>query len=53
VVAQVEKVLVRHGDETLVQDGEPAHARVEDPDRPLIHAEIVETPPGVYRGRVH
>ena len=36
-VSQVEEVLVREGDEALVQDGQAAHARVEDADRPLVH----------------
>jgi hypothetical protein len=29
---------VREADETLVQDGEPARARVEDADRPCVHS---------------
>ena len=37
VVAQVDDVLVRHRHEALVQDGQPAHTRVEDADRPLVH----------------
>ena len=36
-VAEVDEVLVRERDEALVQDGETAHARVEDADRPGIH----------------
>ena len=38
VVAEVREVLVGHGDEALVQDGQPAHARVEDADGPRIHS---------------
>jgi hypothetical protein len=41
VVAEIDEVLVRHRHETFVQDGEPAHSRVEYPDRPLIHVAIV------------
>ena len=41
VVAEVDKVLVRHGHEALVQDGQAAHARVEHADRPRIHTAIV------------
>jgi hypothetical protein len=40
-VAEVDEVLVRQRDEALVQDGEAAHARVEHPDRPLVHPRIV------------
>ncbi len=36
-VAEVHEVLVGKRDEALVQDGEAAHARVEDADRPWIH----------------
>ncbi len=36
-VSQIEEVLVRKRDEALVQDGEPAGARIEDPDRPSVH----------------
>jgi acyl-CoA synthetase (NDP forming) len=36
-VAQVDEVLVRKGDEALVEDGQPAHAGVEDADRALVH----------------
>ena len=36
-VAEVHEVLVRKRDEALVQDGEAAHARVEDADRARIH----------------
>jgi hypothetical protein len=32
---------VRHRDEAFVQDGQAAHARVEDADRPRIHTAIV------------
>src|SRR6266568_8867225 len=42
VVAQVDEVLVGHRHEALVQDGEPAHAGVEDPHWPRIHPGIVE-----------
>src|SRR5205085_5261808 len=38
MVAEVDEVLVRHGYEALVQDGQAAHARVEDAHRPRIHA---------------
>ena len=38
MVAEVEEVLVRQRDQTLVEDGEPAHPRVEDAHRPRIHA---------------
>src|SRR6266702_1436801 len=41
MVAEVDEVLVRHRHEALVQDGQPAHARVEDPDRPRIHRTIL------------
>ena len=34
VVAEVDEVLVRHRHEALVEDGEAAHARVEDADGP-------------------
>ena len=37
VVAEVDEVLVRHRHQALVQDGEAAHAGVEDADRPRIH----------------
>ena len=37
-VAEVEEVLVRQRHEQLVQDGQPAHARVEDTDRPRVHS---------------
>ena len=36
-VSEVDEVLVRERDEALVEDGEAAHARVEDADRPWIH----------------
>ena len=36
-VAEVDEILVRERDEALVQDGQPAHARVEDADRARIH----------------
>ena len=39
MVAEVDKVLVRHRYEAFVQDGEPAHARVEHPDRPCVHGD--------------
>jgi hypothetical protein len=38
MVAEVEKVLVRQGDEALVQDGEAADPGVEYADGPRIHA---------------
>jgi hypothetical protein len=41
MVAEVDEVLVRHGDEALVQDGQAAHARVEHAHRPRIHTAIV------------
>src|SRR5438105_2093097 len=41
VVAEVDEVLVAHRHEALVQDGEPAHPRVEDAHRPRIHAAIL------------
>src|SRR5919204_350016 len=41
VVAEVDEVLVRKGDETLVEDGQAAHARVEDAHRPRVHRPIV------------
>ena len=47
-VAQVDEVLVRHRHETLVQDGQAAHARVEDADRTRVHRR--ET---TGRGRAH
>ena len=37
VVAEVDEVLVRHRHQALVQHGQPAHAGVEDADRPRIH----------------
>ena len=37
-VAEVDEVLVRQGDEALVQDGEPAGTGVEHADRAGIHA---------------
>jgi hypothetical protein len=37
-VPEVDEVLVRKGDEALVEDGEPAHPRVEHADRALVHA---------------
>ena len=37
VVAEVDRVLVRQRDEQLVEDGEAAHAGVEDADRPPVH----------------
>ena len=40
-VAEVDEVLVRHRHEAFVEDGQPAHARVEDADRPRIHAAIL------------
>ncbi len=36
-VADIGEVLVRKGDEALVEDGEPSHARVEHPYRPRVH----------------
>ena len=36
-VAEVDEVLVRERDEALVQDGEAAHARVEDADGTRVH----------------
>jgi hypothetical protein len=36
-VAEVEEVLVRHGDEALVEDGEAPGSGVEDPDRARVH----------------
>ena len=44
-VAEVDEVLVRHRDQALVQDGEPAGAGVEDADGSRIHcAGSVEEP---------
>ena len=40
-VAEVDEVLVRHRHEALVEDRQPSHARVEDADRPGIHAAIL------------
>ena len=37
-VAEVDEVLVREGDQALVQDGEPAHAGVEHADGAGVHA---------------
>ena len=37
-VAEVHEVLVREGDQALVQDGEPAHAGVEHADGAGVHA---------------
>ena len=37
MVAEIDEVLVRQGDEALVQDGQPADAGVEHADRPRIH----------------
>ena len=37
-VAEVHEVLVREGDQALVQDGEPAHAGVEHADWAGVHA---------------
>ena len=37
-VTEVDEVLVRESDEALVQDGQSAHARVEDADGARIHA---------------
>ena len=42
-VAEVDEVLVRHRHQALVEDGQPAHARVEDADRPRIHLAIVRS----------
>jgi len=41
MVAEVDEVLVRHGHQTFVQDGQAAHARVEHANRPRIHTAIV------------
>ena len=43
-VAEVDEVLVRHRDEALVEDGQAARARVEDPDGPRIHAASLRGP---------
>ena len=40
-VAEIHEVLVRQRDEQLVQDGEPAHARVEDADRTCVHPRAI------------
>ena len=37
MVAEVDEVLVRHRHEAFVQHRQPAGARVEHPDRPLVH----------------
>ncbi len=37
MIAQVNEILVGQGDEALVQNGQPAHTRIEDADRPRIH----------------
>ena len=37
MVAEIDEVLVRHRDETLVQNGQPADTRVENADRPRVH----------------
>jgi hypothetical protein len=42
MVSEIDEILVRHRHEALVQDGQTAHARVEDPDRPRIHGAILE-----------
>ena len=39
VVAEVDEVLVRHRHEALVEDGQSAHARVEDAYGPRIHGD--------------
>ncbi len=36
-VAEVDEVLVRQGNEALVQDRQASRARVEDPDWPCVH----------------
>ena len=41
VITEVEEILVRKRDEALVEDGQPAHSRVEDAHRPPIHTPIV------------
>ena len=48
-VADVHEVLVRERDETLVEDGQPAHAGVEHAERPWIHEAIVRA--GRYPSR--
>ena len=45
-VTEVDEVLVRKRDEALVQDGEAAHARVEDTDGAWIHARDSRSRPG-------
>jgi hypothetical protein len=40
-VSEVDDVFVRHRHQALVEDGQAAHARVEDPHRPGIHRAIV------------
>jgi hypothetical protein len=42
VVAEVDEILVRHRDETLVENGEAPDARVEDADGPRVHLAILE-----------
>ena len=44
-VAEVDEVLVRERHETVVQHREPARARVEDPDRALVHGPILRAQP--------
>ncbi|MER3487816.1 MAG: hypothetical protein C4307_03340, partial [Chloroflexota bacterium] len=44
-IAKVDEVLVGERDQALVEDGQPAHARVEHPHRPRIHQAIVRRPP--------
>ena len=48
-VADVDEVLVRERDETLVEDGQPAHAGVEHAERSPIHQSIVRA--GRYPSR--
>jgi len=41
MIAEIDEILVRKRDETLVEDGEAAHSRVEHSYRPRIHSTIV------------
>ena len=47
VVAEVDEILVRHRHQALVEDREPARARVEDTDGPRVHRAIVRGCEGV------
>ena len=51
-VPEIDEVLVRERDEALVQDGQPAHARVEDADGSRIHPRDSRSQPGPVPFRV-